>query len=118
MNAFPSLKSGAIMQWPATRAQQFATEVLAFADGTEQRFRNFPKPIRRWIVRLDDLDEEELATMESFYAQEQGGFGTFSFTDPWNGTTYPECRFDNHHIQAEYLDFHRGSTTLIIREVR
>ncbi len=118
MNSFPHLKSGAIMQWPATRERQFATEVLEFADGSEQRYRNFPKPIRRWIVRLDDLDEQELASMESFYAEEQGGFGTFSFVDPWDGTEYPECQFDNPHVLADYRDIHRGSTTLIVRELR
>ncbi|OYW07430.1 MAG: hypothetical protein B7X34_11005 [Acidobacteriia bacterium 12-62-4] len=118
MNTFPLLKSGAIMQWPATRERQFATEVLAFSDGSEQRYRNFSQSTRRWIIRLDDLDEEELATMEAFYAQEQGGFGTFSFTDPWDGAVYAECQFDNQHLQADYQDIHRGRTTLVIRAVR
>lgn len=118
MSSFPNLKSGAIMQWPATRERQFATEVLEFADGTEQRFRHFPRSIRRWIIRLDVLDEEELSSMESFYAQEQGEFGTFSFTDPWDGTQYPECQFDNPEMIANYRGIHQGSTTLIVREVR
>lgn len=118
MNSLPKLKSGAIMQWPARRERQFSTEVLEFADGTEQRFRHYFQALRRWIVRLDDLDEEELGTMESFYAQEQGGFGTFSFTDPWDGTVYPECRFENPEALADYRGIHKGSTTLVIREVR
>lgn len=118
MSTFPQLKSGAIMQWPATRERHFSTDVLEFADGSEQRYRNLTGAIRRWIVRLDDLDEDELASMESFFGQEQGGFGTFSFVDPWDGTEYLECRFENPEAIAEYRAFHRGSTTLIVRELR
>jgi hypothetical protein len=118
MSAFPTLKSGAIMQWPATREREFATEVLAFADGSEQRFRHFPRAVLRWVVRLNDLDESEIAAIEAFYTQEQGEFGSFSFTDPWDGTVYPECQFDNPEILADYRGVHQGSTTLIIRELR
>jgi hypothetical protein len=118
MNSFPQLKSGAIMQWPAVRERRFETEVLEFADGSEQRFRHSPAGVRQWIVRLDDLDEGELSMLESFFAQEQGAFGTFSFTDPWDGTVYATCRFDNPACVAEYRAFHRGGTTLIVREVR
>ena len=116
MNSFPKLKSGAIMQWPAARGIHFSTEVLEFSDGSEQRFRNFSNLIRRWIVQLHDLDEEDLTTMEAFYAQ--GQFGTFSFTDPWDGKVYSECQFDQHEMSAEYRSVLGGSAKLIIREVK
>ncbi|MFN9458508.1 MAG: DUF2460 domain-containing protein [Acidobacteriota bacterium] len=117
MNSFPRLKSGAIMQWPAVRGMNFSTEVLVFADGSEQRFRNFSHFIRRWIVQLDELDEEDLTIMEGFYAQQQGRVGTFSFVDPWDGTVHAECQFDDSDMVAEYRSVLGGSARLIIREV-
>jgi hypothetical protein len=118
MSSFPKLKSGAIMQWPAARELRFSTEVLEFADGSEQRFRHFSHLVRRWIVELNQLDEEDLTTMEVFYAQQQGGFGTFSFTDPWDGTVYATCQFDHSDMLANYGSILGGSATLIIREVK
>jgi hypothetical protein len=118
MNSFPKLKSGAIIQWPAVREIHYSTEVLEFLDGSEQRYRHFSHFIRRWIVQLDELDEEDLTTMEAFYAQEQGQFGTFSFTDPWDGTVYSECQFDHPEVSADYRSILGGSARLIIREVK
>ena len=108
MITFPKLKSGAIMQWPAARGMTFSTEILEFADGSEQRFRNFSHFIRRWIVQLEELEEDDLATMEAFYAQQQGTVGTFSFTDPWDGTVHAECQFDHSDMVAQYRSFLGG----------
>lgn len=117
MNSFPKLKSGAIMQWPAGRTLSFSTEVLEFVNGSEQRFRHFSHPMRRWIVQLDELDEEDLTAMEAFFAQQQGQVGTFSFTDPWDGTEYAECQFDHSDVMVDYRSVLGGSAKVIIREV-
>lgn len=105
------------MQWPAERGVYFSTEVLEFADGSEQRIRNFSKVIRRWIVDLEELDEEDLTVMEAFYAQQQGQRGTFSFVDPWDGTLHAECHFDHSDLVAEYRSLLGGSAKLVVREV-
>lgn len=118
MTDFPLLKTGAVAQYPAERERQFSTEILQFLDGTEQRYRDFDGALLRWVIRLDLLDEQELAELESFYGQEQGEFGVFSFTDPWDGTEYPECSFENEEILAEFLEYHNGRTRLVIRQMR
>lgn len=117
MTCFPRLKSGAIMQWPAARGLEYSTEVLSFADGSEQRFRNFSSSRRRWIVQLDELDEEDLSLVEAFYAQQRGQVGKFSFIDPWDGTVHEKCEFDHSDVLAEYRSISRGSVKVIIREV-
>lgn len=106
------------MQWPATRGMYFSTDVLEFADGSEQRFRNFSQYIRRWVVQLDELDEDDLTLIEAFYGQQQGQVGTFSFVDPWDGTMHAECQFDNSEVLAEYRSILGGSAHLIIRELK
>lgn len=106
------------MQYPAVRDVEFSTEVLEFIDGSEQRYRNFSSPLMRWVVRLDQLDDDEMAHMEDFYVAEQGPFGTFSFTDPWDGTEYAECSFENPDVLAEYMEYHNGRIRLVVRQVR
>jgi hypothetical protein len=116
MAHFPTLKTGAIAQYPAGRAQCFATHIVRFLDGSEQRYRDFSKSRGRWTIALDMLDDTELEVLAAFFAQNQGRYGSFGFTDPWDGMEYPDCSFeqDTHELslQAEM----RSRTTLIIRE--
>ena len=116
MTMFPILKTGAVAQYPATRTLQFSTKVLRFVDGSEQRFREFKRPLRRWVIRLDLLDEAELAGIEEFFQWQQGRAGSFLFTDPWDGTPYPNCSFDQDGLDAHLQSPDRGSTLLIVRE--
>src|ERR1039457_3037632 len=78
---FPTLKTGAVMQYPAKRTLQFNTDAIRFLDGTEQRFRDNPSVLHRWTIQLDLLDESELAALDQFFISNQGRFGSFSFTD-------------------------------------
>jgi hypothetical protein len=118
MSNFPLLKTGAVLQYPATRHIQNSTCVLRFVDGTEQRFREYQSPIRRWTVRLDLLDETEMAAMEEFLTSQQGQSGCFSFTDPWDGTVYANCSLESDVIPLEFGGLFRGRTTLVVKENR
>ena len=118
MSVFPLLKTGAVLQYPATRVIENSTCVLQFLDGTEQRFRDYQSPMRRWTVRLDLLDESEMAAMEEFFLSEQGASGSFSFTDPWDGSTHPNCSLEGDAIAIEFEDLMRGRTTLVVKENR
>ena len=60
MNEFPQLKTGAVAQYPAQRITQFSTQVMQFLDGSEQRYREFSGPLRRWVIDLTSLDDEEM----------------------------------------------------------
>ena len=115
MATFPKLKTGAILQYPAARGLRFANQVVRFLDGREQRFRTGPA-MRRWEIRLDFLDESEMAEIDQFFLENQGVFGSFSFTDPWDGTEYPNCSLEAGEVRLQALAEMRGRTSLVVRE--
>ena len=116
MVAFPVLKTGAILQYPATRIVAFATSVYRFLDGSEQRYRDFAAPVRRWVVRLNLLTEGEIAELDRFYASLHGGASSFEFTDPWDGTVYPNCYFENDNLALQAQEEGRARTSFTIRQ--
>jgi hypothetical protein len=118
MTTFPRLKTNAIMQYPAARDFRFTNTVLRFLDGSQQCYRESAAALRRWVVRLDLLDETELGSLQSFFAQEQGRSGSFSFTDPWEETEYPDCSLDQDSLELELLGEMRARTVLIVRQNR
>lgn len=118
MASFPTLSTGAIAQYPLGCTQQFATDVLQFTDGTEQRYRRFAAPLLQWTLRFSLLTETELAALLEFFQQQQGAAGTFSFTDPNTGTIYPTCRFATDIAQVDIDANGRGAATLVIQQVR
>ena len=118
MASFPALKTGVVAQYPSDRARRFSTKVLRFLDGSEQRFAGFGTPLRRWLIRLELLDEAELSTLEEFFVQQAGQAGTFSFTDPWDGTVYVNCSFESDVMTADYRGPGDGATSVTVKENR
>ncbi len=118
MGTFPVLKTGAALQYPAGRVLEHSTSVQVFVDGGEQRFREYAGPARRWVIRLGLLDEAELAALEDFLIAQQGGLGSFAFTDPWEGTTYPDCSLEADTTPLEWQDLMSGRTTVVVVENR
>src|ERR1700748_2443175 len=103
MSTFPVLKTGAVAQYPAARTLQYSNQVLRFLDGTEQRYRDSAGPLHRWVIRLENLDAGEMAAMEAFFLSSQGGFASFAFTDPWDGTSYPNCRNCGRRLDRDHV---------------
>ena len=93
MSTFPLLKTGSVMQYPATEVQVHSTDLVIFLDGTEQRSRNWPGPAKRWTIDLSVLDDGEARNIEEFFVSQSGAYSAFSFTDPWSGITYVNCSF-------------------------
>lgn len=118
MSAFPILKTGATLQYPAQRATEFSTTVVQFVDGSEQRFRGYQTPLKQWTIHLDLLDETELHTLREFFRTQSGAAENFSFTDPWDGTVYPNCSLSGNEIAEELDDTEQGKTTLTVSENR
>ena len=116
MSAFPRLKTGAVAQYPAARALSHATEVVTFIDGTDQRYRVRGATVRRWVIRLDLLDETEIARLEEFFTTAQGKLGRFSFEDPWTGNVHTDCSLESDEFEAELLGETRGRAALVVRE--
>lgn len=117
MSAFPTLKTGAVMQYPASRSVECATQVFRFVDGSEQRFRE-RLAAKRWVIRLERLDEEELQRLEEFFGAVQGRAGSFSFVDPWDDVTYDDCSLEGDELAVELSGEMRGQTVLVVRENR
>jgi len=115
---FPRLSTGAVAQYPSSVRAESSTRVLRYLDGSEQRYRDVGAPVRTWVLRLDQITEEELAAVEEFFVAQQGQFGQFSFTDPWDGTEYPDCSFDSDSLHAQLFSEEWAGTTLIIRANR
>jgi phage-related protein len=115
---FPALKTGVVAQYPSDRTKQFSTQVFRFLDGSEQRFRGFGTPLKRWLIRLELLDESELARVEDFFAEQGGRAGTFTFTDPWDGTVHENCSFESDTMTAGYQGKSDGAASLVVKENR
>jgi Conserved hypothetical protein 2217 (DUF2460) len=118
MPTLPLLKTGAVTQYPAPKSVQFRTQVLHYVDGSEQRYREYGAPLVSWVIRLDLLDEVELAAMEAFFLSLEGRAGTFTFVDPRDNVSYEECSLDDDSLALDLTGEMRGRTTLIIRQNR
>jgi hypothetical protein len=115
---FPVLKSGAVAQYPSEKVQEHATVVYRFVDGAEQRFPRSTGRLRRWVIRLELLDEEELVRLAEFFAEQAGEFGNFSFFDPWDEVEYPDCSFENNDFELKLMGIGNSGTTVVVRENR
>ncbi len=115
MPSFPTLRTGAAVQFPYERQLRFSTQVFEFLDGREQRFRDYARGLRRWVIRLDLLTPDELTAIATFF-DEAAAASSFSFTDPSNGSVYANCSLDGPDIGLEMQDESSGRTELIIRE--
>jgi Conserved hypothetical protein 2217 (DUF2460) len=118
MLTFPSLKSGAVMQYPARKTTAFKNQVLSFLDGGEQRYRLTSGPLHQWVVQLDLLEDAELNALEIFLRDTEGAFAEFSFNDPKDGKTYPNCYLKSDSLESVRAGGLRGNTTLLVCENR
>ena len=115
---FPVLKTNAVAQYPAGRTVRFQNQTLRFLDGTEQRYRDCAGPLHRWTIRLDQIDEGEAAALEEFFAANQGVFGEFAFTDPWDGRVYANCSLEADGMELTSVAEMRVSTAVTVVENR
>lgn len=118
MTTFPKLKTAAVAQYPATKTLAYRNRVLRFLDGQEQRYRDSAGPLHRWEIRLNELDEGEIAAIDGFFWTNQGRLGGFTFTDPWDGTTYSNCSLASDEMDLTSLGEMRGKTALTVIENR
>ena len=116
MATFPLLSSGAVTQYPTAFASGQAVQVIRFLDGSDQRYPTQGRTFRRWQIRLDLLNETELAELEAFFMAQQGDFSMFVFPDPISGTTVANCRIGSPAFVSGYLGVDVGSASLVVIE--
>jgi hypothetical protein len=115
MVTFPVLKTGAVAQYPLDRSVRFSTQAVRFMDGSQQRFRLYGTGLRRWALKFDLLDEQELAAVIAFV--EQQGSAIFAFTDPVTGANAATCVISGQQFDAVMNREMSGQTTIVIEEV-
>jgi len=106
------------MQYPAVQSITYLTGIVSFIDGSDQRYRDYSQPLRRWIIRLSLLADSELEQLDTFFSNQEGQYGTFSFTDPWTSIEYPDCSIDVSALPLYFVRENRGEGTLIVMENR
>jgi len=114
--AFPTLKTGAVAQYPLKRGLRFQTQAVRFMDGSLQRYRIYGTNLREWVVKLDLLDEQELGALIAF-VERQGG-ATFAFTDPLTGDNVANCMISGQVFAAGMTDEMNAQATVSIEEVQ
>ena len=92
--------------------------MVRFVDGNEQRYRDSAGPLHRWVIRLDQLDETELASLEEFFHSNQGSFASFIFIDPWDGTSYANCSVGSDQLQLISVEELQNTTSVTVTENR
>jgi phage-related protein len=115
MPRFPTLKTGAIAQYPLKSAVRYQTQAVRFLDGSSQRYSIQSKGLRRWTVELDLLDDQELAALVNFV--EEQGSGVFSWTDPATGATNNNCRMADGVFELLKREELVGQARIEIQEV-
>jgi hypothetical protein len=117
MSTFPTLKSGAIAQYPATSHVRFGpTQVVEFLDGSSDRYCTGPGALRQWHVRLAWLDARECATVIDFLRRHQDT--EFSFVEPFSGETVPRCGFQGFEFRAVMAGEMNEQVAAVIEELR
>ena len=115
MATFPQLKAGAVAQYPLRRRLIQNVDTLTFLDGSEQRCA-VSLHLHEWTIRLDAIDEAELAAIHAFVQQEQGEVGSFEFTDPVDHVRYADCSFASPLLQETFRGEGSASLVLVVRE--
>jgi hypothetical protein len=116
MAIFPTLSTGAVVQYPLTWNTGQSAKVIRFLDGTDQRYVTHAKMLRSWRIQLDLLNEDEIHQLEAFFVAQQGDYSTFAFPDPYTGASVPNCRFGEAGLISEYLGVDSAATAFWVIE--
>jgi hypothetical protein len=117
MPIFPTLKSGAIAQYPASTNVQFGpTQVVEFLDGSSDRYCTGPGALRQWQVRLACLDARESAVVIDFLRRYKDT--AFSFIEPFSGETLPRCGFQGFEFRTVMAGEMNELVAAVIEELR
>jgi hypothetical protein len=116
MTIFPTLRSGAVMQFPAPLVLSQSAAVVQFLDGEEQRFLTQGRTFRRWLIRLESLSDVEAGQIEAFFQQQYGTYSSFGFPDPFSGMLVPNCRFVDSGLTMKYQGPDSNSAEFTVQE--
>lgn len=113
---FPTLSTGAVLQYPTVKVRRFRNVAVRFVDGSEQRFRQCGGVVHAWMVRLEKLTGDELVRVAEFLKAQGGRSRTFSFTDPFDGVTYEGCHLGEDDSQWSLAEQEQGLAVVWIHK--
>lgn len=116
MATFPLLSSGAVAQYPLASTQGQAVQVIRFLDGSDQRYLTQGAVLRQWQIRLDLLNDAEIAQLEGFFVEQSGDYSPFVFPDPISGSNIPNCRIAAPGLMSAYVGVNAASTSFLVIE--
>lgn len=116
MALFPLLSSGAVTQYPAAFTRGLPVQVIRFLDGSDQRYLTGSSFLRQWQIRLDLLNDTEIAQLETFFIEQQGDYAAFTFPDPISGSQVPNCRLAAPGLMSAYVGVDASSTSFVVVE--
>ena len=115
MATFPTLKTGAIAQYPLERSVQFPLQSVRFLNGSRQNYRLSGRGLRKWSIRLNLLDEAEVAALIAFVEEQKSS--AFDFTDPVTGSVVTKCVIGGEQFRAGLDAKQEGWSEMNIEEV-
>lgn len=114
---FPILITGEQVQSSAIRSQPAQHFEYFFEGDSRQAQLRANSDRKSWRLSYQNLIGEEAMRLRAFFegltAEEE-----FSFTDPWTGTAYPNCRIANPRLQLACDKDGRFSAQLEIENAR
>jgi hypothetical protein len=116
MADFPLLSTGAVAQYPVSLIVGQGAQVIRFLDGSDQRFLMQVRQYRRWQIRLDLLNENELQRIEAFFDAQKGNYSPFAFPDPFTGGLVPNCRLGGPTLITAYTGVDAGAASFWVIE--
>jgi hypothetical protein len=82
MLVFPQLSTGASVQYPLTKQFSQRSVQSAMEDGTIITLADSPANYLRWRIPFQDLSNQEIGLLTSFFVATQGELSPFLFLDP------------------------------------
>ncbi len=116
MSVFPLLSSGAVTQYPTLLTNGQGVQVIRFIDGSDQRYPTQGRMLRQWQIRLDLLNETEVAALEGFFVAQAGDYSPFVFPDPISGSNVANCRVAAPGLISAYIGPDVSSVSLVVIE--
>lgn len=127
---WPTFSSGAKLQYPFSAAWRNLSTVSNGPTGKRYGYewwgagvaKQPTRQLRKWKVELV-LPDADVPTLETFFTGMQGRLTTFSFTDPFNSTTYAPSgahggvRFDSDVLELNYRDINKTGVSIGLVEV-
>lgn len=121
---FPTLASGVITQLPYGRSR------VGFVTGNDQDsgqryaytwyaggLTGFPtRDLDAWEVGGPSLSDADADTLEAYFAQMNGRYGTFTFVDPDSASSFAKSRFGQDGFERVYVGPNQNSVSLRVEE--